>query len=119
MFRVIQRYDHRPEVSFPDMFSIVLICGDVASYAECCVIFRYRHQALACLEQLHDEGYHQEDVMASNFGLRNGQVVVLDFTHVEPCDTPRTCGNWEGKWNKHRSKPFDSYPVRGPTTRII
>ncbi|EDN05620.1 protein kinase domain-containing protein [Histoplasma capsulatum] len=53
------------------------------------------HQALACLEQLHDEGYHQEDVMASNFGLRNGQVVVLDFTHVEPCDTPRTCGNWE------------------------
>ncbi|KAG5288906.1 protein kinase domain-containing protein [Histoplasma capsulatum G186AR] len=57
-----------------------------------------KHQALACLEQLHDEGYHQGDVRASNFGLRNGQVVVLDFTHAEPCDTPRTCGNWEGKY---------------------
>ncbi|KLJ11625.1 hypothetical protein EMPG_13195 [Blastomyces silverae] len=55
-----------------------------------------KHQALACLEQLHDEGYHHGDVRASNFGLRNGKVTVLDFTHVEPCDTPRTCGNWEG-----------------------
>jgi serine/threonine protein kinase len=47
-----------------------------------------RHQALSCLEQLHAAGFQQGDIRPNNFGVRNdGKVVMLDFSHAEPCDS--------------------------------
>jgi tRNA A-37 threonylcarbamoyl transferase component Bud32 len=49
------------------------------------LIGRFRYGALECVEQLHRAGFHHGDIAARNFGVRNREMVVFDFSHAEPC----------------------------------
>jgi RIO-like serine/threonine protein kinase len=46
---------------------------------------RFKHGALECVEQLHQAGFHHGDIAARNFGVRNGEMVIFDFSHAEHC----------------------------------
>ena len=46
----------------------------------------FRHGALDCLKQLHRAGFHHGDVSPRNFGARNGEMVILDFSQTGPCE---------------------------------
>jgi tRNA A-37 threonylcarbamoyl transferase component Bud32 len=45
-----------------------------------------RHGALECLKKLHLAGLGHGDVLPHNFGARNGEMVILDFSQASPCE---------------------------------
>lgn len=54
--------------------------------------FLFRRGALECLEQLHLAGFQHGDVSPHNFGARNGEMVILDFSQAEHCEKCGPCG---------------------------
>lgn len=58
----------------------------------------FRHGALECLMQLHQAGLGHGDVSPRNFGARNGEMIILDFSQsglcrpVDPSGAHDDCG---------------------------
>ncbi|PGH03443.1 hypothetical protein AJ80_08691 [Polytolypa hystricis UAMH7299] len=44
-------------------------------------------QALDCLVQLPEAGVAHGDVSASNFGIKDGKVVIINFSNTGPCNS--------------------------------